>query len=117
MKRFWYGVLAFAPLVSMIGYFVVFALILLVTFIFGMAGVPDENMLGSIAALAMFVWMWLGIFIVVATDIADMVVFTVLAVKNPQLDAAVKALWCGSFFTFQMVSFPIYWWIYLRKIQ
>ena len=108
MKRFWYGVLAFAPLVSMIGYFVVFALIMLVIFALGMAGATDENLLGQMAVLAMIIWTWLGIFIVVAVDIADMVVFTVLAVKNSQLDATAKGLWCGSFFTFQMVAFPVY---------
>jgi len=117
MKKFWYGVLAFAPIVSMIGYFVVFALIMLAIFVLGMAGVLNDNLWSSIAALVMIVWMWLGIFIVVVTDIADMVVFTVLAVKNPQLDATAKGLWCGSFFTFQMVAFPIYWWTYIRKSQ
>jgi len=117
MKRFWTGVLAFAPLVSMIGYFVVFALILLVTFILGMAGVPDENALGSMAALALFVWMWLGIFIIVATDIADMIVFSIFAFKNQQIDITYRSLWCGAFLTFQMTAFPVYWWRYLRKIQ
>lgn len=117
MKKFWYGVLAFAPIVSMIGYFVVFALILLLTFILGMSGAMDENTLGTITVIAMMVWMWLGIFILIGTDIADMIVFTVLACKNRKLEPAMKGVWIGSFFTFQMLAFPVYWWIYIRKSE
>lgn len=42
MKRFWTGVLAFAPIATLIGCFLIPVLVLLMLFVLGMMKAPEE---------------------------------------------------------------------------
>ncbi len=113
MKRFWTGVLAFAPIITLIGCLLIPMLVLLLLFVLGMMGASDELM--NIFAIMFIISIWVCIFFFIAVDVADMIVFSIFAFKNQQIDITYRSLWCGAFLTFQMMAFPVYWWIYMRK--
>lgn len=113
MKRFWTGVLAFAPIITLIGCFLIPVLVLLMLFVLGMMKAPEE--FTNLLAVFFMLSIWVCIFIFIAVDIADMIVFSIFAFKNQQIDITYRSLWCGAFLTFQMMAFPVYWWIYMRK--
>ena len=113
MKKFWTGVLAFAPIVTLIGCFLIPVLVLLMLFVLGMMKAPEE--FTNLLAVLFMLSIWVCIFAFIAVDIADMIVFSIFAFKNQQIDITYRSLWCGAFLTFQMMAFPVYWWIYMRK--
>ncbi len=113
MKKFWTGVLAFAPIVTLIGCFLIPMLVLFLLFVLGMVGASEEWM--NILAIMFILSIWVCIFFFIAVDVADMIVFSIFAFKNQQIDITYRSLWCGAFLTFQMMAFPVYWWMYMRK--
>ena len=113
MKRFWTGVLAFAPIATLIGCFLIPVLVLLMLFVLGMMKAPEE--FTNLLAVLFMLSIWVCILIFIAVDIAEMSVFSLFAFENQQVNSTYRSLWCGAFLTFQMMAFPVYWWIYMRK--
>lgn len=122
MKKFWNGVLAFGPVGLLLGSIGGILLVIVVLFIIGMffaaMGVDlneaQNNFLGVVGLFMMFFFYGCA-FLSIPLCIADIIVFSIYAFKNPKLDQMMKTLWCCAFAGFQFMAFPVYWWIYMRK--
>lgn len=122
MKKFWEGVLAFGPLICLVISIACIVLVYVGLFVMvihaEMIGAdPDEfsSMLLGIFGIVMMIG-WLSFsFITIVFSMIDMFVFCVYACTNPNLDDGMKVLWCLLFVFFQLIIYPIYWCIYMRK--
>ena len=44
-----------------------------------------------------------------------MIWYMIKACKNPELTTGMKVLWCVLLYCFNLVAFPVYWILYIRK--
>lgn len=122
MKKFWYGVLAFAPIVLLIICLASIILPIIAFFILGIgmgvSGSEVEGVMGLIVTLLillMYAGFFIGCFGTVIITWVDIIVFIIDAIKNPKVDQNMKAVWCCLFIFAQTFVFPVYWWIYIKK--
>ena len=122
MKKFWNGVLAFGPLGLLLFCFCSILMVLVIIFgvsmFYTMTGTDlsdaQSNFMGFLA-IATFLCAEGCAFLAIPFCIADIIVFSIYAFKNPKLVPGLKTVWCCAFVSLQFVAFPVYWWIYIRK--
>lgn len=123
MKKFLEGVLAFGPLISLVISIACIVLIYIGLFVMaiyaGITGADPEEfssiLLGIFGIVMLIGWITFS-FITIVFCMIDMFVFCIYACTNPNLDTGMKVLWCFLFVFFQLITCPIYWCIYRRKI-
>lgn len=122
MKKFWYGVLAFAPIALIV--FSLLSVMLIICLIFGIGigtSVSDLEiggiwgMLLGLLILLGYAGFFIGIFSAVIINIVDIVLFCIHASKNPKVEQNMKVMWYCLFICMQSGVAPIYWWIYIKK--
>lgn len=122
MKKFWYGVLAFAPVTLIILSLASIALLFCLIFFLGMGmGVSEieiEGALGVLLGLLILLFyggFFIGIFSAVILNFVDIAVFCVHASKNSKIEQNMKVVWYCLFIAMQSGIAPIYWWMYIKK--
>lgn len=98
-------VLSFLPLVlfilSMVG-LIVFAIV---------AGEGTMSVGGTIALIALFIFE----LITVVLTFGIMIWYMIKACKNPELSTGMKVLWCALLYCFNMIAFPVFWFMYIKN--
>ena len=105
MKKVVSCILSFLPLVMIFLTMVVF---FLSYFIVGegtmtagetifMLGLVLFTLIGVVLTFVMMVW------------------YMIKACKNPEFSTGIKVLWCVLLYCFNLVAFPVYWILYIRK--
>ncbi|MBQ8247339.1 MAG: hypothetical protein IJZ42_09420 [Lachnospiraceae bacterium] len=122
MKKFWYGVLAFAPIVLIILSLLSVMLPILLIFIMGMGiGATGGEIEGALGAfVGIFITLsyggfFIGIFCAVILNFVDIAVFCIHVAKNPKIEKNTKVMWYCMFIAMQCGIAPIYWWMYIKK--
>lgn len=122
MKKFWYGVLAFAPIalivLSLLSIVLFFVLILCMGVGVSAAGAEIEGVVGLLLGLLMMLFyagFFGGIFGAVIINFVDIAVFCVHASKNPKVEDNMKVMWYCLFICMQSGVAPIYWWKYIKN--
>ena len=122
MKKFWYGVLAFAPITLIV--FGLLSIVLLIVLLFGIgigmgtAGVEIEGVAGMLLGLLImlaYAGFFIGIFGAVIINFVDIAVFCVHASKNLKVEDNMKVMWYCLFICMQSGVAPIYWWKYIKN--
>lgn len=106
MKKFWYGILAFTPLIEII-ISVVLMIASIVLMIMAAAG--SVNVSSAVPVVLLWVSIF-GIILGIILCIVGAVVFTVHAKKNEKLDGSARGVWIGSLIALVCFAFPVYWW-------
>lgn len=122
MKKFWYGVLAFSPIVMIILSLVSVALLIALLFFLGMGmGVSNleiegvAGMLLGLLIMLVYAGFFIGIFGAVIINFVDIAVFWVHAAKNPKVEENMKVMWYCLLIGLQSAIAPIYWWKYIKN--
>lgn len=104
MKKFWYGVLAFTPLIVTI----VSAIMMIVSMILMvMSAMGSIDM--STAVSSVLLWLSIvGLVVGIILCIVGAIVFSVHAKKNENLEGNAKGIWIASFVTLVCFAFPAY---------
>ncbi len=53
--------------------------------------------------------------IAVVLTFALMIWYMIKACKNPEFSTGIKVLWCVILYCFNIIAFPVYWFLYIRK--
>lgn len=112
MNKKWWAVLAFAPGIAM------FLLILMTVMGYGTMFLAAATEGAESVAVALVVWAVLYmivVFLAVVLTLGGMIAFIILACKNEKLDTGFKVLWVVIILNCNVISFPIYWALYLRQ--
>jgi len=110
MKKFGNFLLAFAPLVLIVG-----GILGMVASFVAIASSVSNNSTGGIGWAIAF--MWIGIIAMVIGIILCFVtlgVFTVSMKNNERLEEKKRGWWLGLMAVLMFLVYPIYWWKYLR---
>lgn len=111
MKKFWYGILAFSPLID----FIVSVILMSLSIAF-MVGAASGQLDMSAATAIILLWISIaGLILGVILCIVGAIVFSVHAKKNAALDSKAQGIWIGSLVTLVCFAFPVYWWKCIRK--
>lgn len=112
MSKKWWAVLAFAPGIAML------LMIVLTVVGYGTMFLTAMTEGATSATVGLVVWAVLYmivVFLAVALTLGGMITFIVLACKNDKLDTGFKILWVVIILNCNVISFPIYWALYMRQ--
>lgn len=104
MKKFWYGVLAFMPLIVTI----VSAIMMIVSIILMVMSAMGSIQM-SAAVPSILLWLSIvGLVVGIILCIIGAIIFSVHAKKNENLEGNAKGIWIASFVTLVCFAFPAY---------
>lgn len=110
MKKNLNCILAFAPLVCVIAGIV---LVMISGIVGGIVGEGAVLVICSILSILGFILVFAG----VIADLVVMVYYGVLVCKRKDLEVGMKVLWCVLLYFFNILIFPICYFVVLRKEQ
>lgn len=105
MKKVLSCILSFMPLLLIA--FVVIAFMVASIFI-------GEGNMSTPENIAMICLMLVAVVAVILTFVL-MIVYIVKAFKNPDLSTGMKVLWCALLYFFNLLIYPVFWFMYIRK--
>jgi len=112
MSKKWWAVLAFAPCIAM------FLMIVMTVVGYGTMFLTAATEGANAAGVALLIWAVLYmiiVFLALILTLGGMITFIVLACKNEKLDTGFKVLWVIIILNCNVISFPIYWALYMRQ--
>lgn len=105
MKKVVSCCLSFVPAVMIFLTFVV--LLLAMMFL-------DEGPMNTGEVILMFGFLLFDLIGVVMTFVM-MIWYMIKTCKNPEFSTGMKILWCALLYCFNLIAFPVYWFMYVRK--
>ncbi len=83
---------------------------LIIVSIMGEMGIVEDSTLGLLMIFILF-----GVILSVVAVYGVMIWLIIKTVKNATLDTAAKVLWSIGLYALNMLIFPIYWFVLIRK--
>ncbi len=105
MKKALSCILSFLPLVMIVTTFIV---LLACMIIFGEGTMSTGE---TILAMGLIIFELIG----VALTFFMIVWYMIKTCKKPEFSIGMKILWCALLYCFNMIAFPVYWFLYVRK--
>ncbi len=104
MKKFWYGVWAFTPLIVTIA-----SVIMMIVSIILMVAAATGGIQISAAVPSVLLWISIvGLIVGIILCIVGAIIFSVHAKRNENLEGNAKGIWIVSFVTLVCFAFPAY---------
>ncbi len=105
MKKVLSCILSFLPLLLIA--FVIIAYIVAVLVI-------GEGIMTTPEIIAMICLLAVAVVAVILTFVL-MIWYMIKACKNPDLSTGMKVLWCALLYCFNLLIYPVFWFMYIRK--